>query len=89
MGLWLKCPGCQAKNPLYLKVCGQCGKSLDNLPPEKRVYVVEESPLATPQAPPSAPPVEVAKTPVARPKPVPPAAPKAAKKSKPSKKKKN
>lgn len=89
MGLWLKCPGCQAKNPLYFQVCGQCGKSLDNLPPEKRVYVVEESPLATPQAPSSAAPVEVAKPSVARPKPPRPAAPKAEKKPKHPKKKKS
>ena len=31
MGLWLKCPGCQAQNPLLLKVCPHCGHDLDKL----------------------------------------------------------
>jgi hypothetical protein len=54
MGFWLKCPGCQAKNPLSLRVCPHCGRSLDNLPPDQRVYVVEPPGAATPE--PSSPP---------------------------------
>ncbi len=38
MGLWLKCPVCQSKNPLNGKACISCGASLVNLPPEQRVY---------------------------------------------------
>lgn len=53
MGLRLKCPGCQAKNPLSLRVCPACGRDLDNLPPEQRVYVIEPLGSATP---PSSPP---------------------------------
>ncbi len=53
MGLRLKCPGCQAKNPLSLRVCPACGRALDNLPPEQRVYVIEPLGSATP---PSSPP---------------------------------
>jgi hypothetical protein len=53
MGLRLKCPGCQATNPLSLRVCPVCGRSLDNLPPEQRVYVIE--PLGTPSPKPSSP----------------------------------
>jgi len=41
MGLWLKCPACQAKNPLDHKSCTSCGTSLENLPPAKRVYILE------------------------------------------------
>ena len=40
MGLWLKCPGCQENNPLAAQVCPACGRSLQNLPPGQRVYVV-------------------------------------------------
>ncbi len=71
MGLWLKCPGCQSKNPLSLRVCPKCGQSLDNLPQNLRVYVIgsaeEAAPkAATPQAvaAPAAPqPVKAAKAP--------------------------
>jgi hypothetical protein len=67
MGLWLKCPGCQANNPLSLRVCPKCGKSLDNLPRESRVYVI-----GLPEAPaPATPPAHRAKAAV-------PVAPKAA-----------
>ena len=51
MGLWLKCPGCQSKNPLSLRVCPKCGRSLDNLPQKLRVYVIgprEVAPVAPP-----------------------------------------
>jgi len=40
MGLWLKCPGCQTKNPLFLEICPECGRSLKDLPAKERVYVV-------------------------------------------------
>ena len=40
MGLWMKCPGCHTTNPLSLQVCPQCGRSLNNLPPAERVYVI-------------------------------------------------
>ncbi len=52
MGLWLKCPGCQTKNPLSLRVCPKCGRSLDNLPQKLRVYVIGP-PEAAPVAPPA------------------------------------
>jgi hypothetical protein len=79
MGLRLKCPGCQATNPLSLRVCPVCGRSLDNLPPEQRVYVIE--PLGAPSPKLSSPPP---KTAPAKPKAAAPrsaqAPPKAAKK---------
>ncbi len=40
MGLWLKCPGCNAQNPLFVLVCPKCGRSLNNLPKAERVYVI-------------------------------------------------
>jgi hypothetical protein len=40
MGLWLKCPACQAPNPLHLKICTACEASLENLPREKRIYLL-------------------------------------------------
>jgi hypothetical protein len=56
MGLWMKCPGCHTTNPLSLQVCPQCGRSLNNLPPAERVYVigpaVEPAPVAQPVTPP-------------------------------------
>jgi hypothetical protein len=82
MGLWLKCPGCQAKMPLSSRVCAACGRSLVNLPPEQRVYVLgpPEAPTGQPSAPAPAVPQE-ASVPAAAP-------PKAAKKPKrPGKKK--
>jgi hypothetical protein len=74
MGLWLKCPGCQALNPLYFQVCGQCGQSLNNLSPGQRVYVLA----------PGGPTAAAAKTPA----PSPEAAPKEEKKPKRPRKKK-
>jgi hypothetical protein len=50
MGLWLKCPKCQASNPLTLKACASCGASLENLSAKNRVYV-----LTPAGAPPPAP----------------------------------
>jgi hypothetical protein len=40
MGLWLKCPKCQAANPLDLKSCLECNASLENLPAAERVYLL-------------------------------------------------
>ncbi len=72
MGLWLKCPECQAINPLEGKVCGACGASLVNLPKEKRVYYLGPAPVAAPQmeapleaAPETSPPLEPAAPPAA------------------------
>jgi hypothetical protein len=58
MGLRLKCPGCNATNPLSSRVCSACGRSLDNLPPEQRVYVIEPWGAAPrkPSPPPAAKP---------------------------------
>ena len=46
--MWLKCPGCQASNPLSLKVCPNCGQDLDKLSTDQRVYVI--GPKAAPPA---------------------------------------
>jgi hypothetical protein len=54
MRLWLKCPECQAKNTLAAQVCAACGGGLVNLPPEKRVYILEPAGMP-PSAPPEAP----------------------------------
>jgi hypothetical protein len=80
MGLWLKCPGCHAKNPLYVQVCAGCGQSLDNLPLTKRVYVVGAGEAAAP--PPPAPEPAAKSEPATA-----PAAPKGGKAKKPKKKK--
>ncbi|MGQ9688351.1 MAG: hypothetical protein ACUVXF_06135 [Desulfobaccales bacterium] len=57
MGLWLKCPQCQAANPLDAKNCLKCNASLTNLPAAERVYILGNSaPLAPePVVPPAAP----------------------------------
>jgi hypothetical protein len=90
MGLWLKCPGCQAQNPLPLKVCPHCGHDLDKLPATKRVYVlgpaVSPSRAAGPAK--SEPPAAAPSQPV-KPSPEASAAPKPAKKHKRTTKKKN
>ncbi len=71
MGLWLKCPGCQANNPIYLEVCPHCGRSLDKLSPKERVYVVEAGGPAVvkPAAPHPAPTPAPAPAPAAPKKP--------------------
>jgi hypothetical protein len=66
MGLWLKCPGCQAQNPLSLRVCPYCGRGLDKLPAAQRVYVIGPAPAPPPKASAATPP---AKAP-AKPEPV-------------------
>jgi hypothetical protein len=77
MGLWMKCPGCQTTNPLSLRVCPKCGRSLNNLPPAERVYVIgpalEPAPAVEPT--PAAQPVThpEAAVPAAAPKPPKPA----------------
>ena len=90
MGLWLKCPGCQAQNPLPLRSCPHCGQDLNKLPAAQRVYVM--GPAA---APPSAaepaepePPAEAADKPSITPSPEANAVPKPAKKPKRTAKKK-
>jgi hypothetical protein len=95
MGLWLKCPDCQITNHLSLRVCPQCGRSLDNLPPELRVYVIGAHAAAVPEVP-AAPEPAVAAAPepvaaavVAPPAPPAAAAPKPVKPAKKSRKKKS
>jgi hypothetical protein len=92
MGLWLQCPGCQTKNPLALRVCPVCGRSLDNLPPELRVYVIgpaeAPAPAPVPETVASAPEAAAAEPPAASAEAPPPEAPKAVKKPKKTRKKK-
>lgn len=47
MGLWLKCPVCNVRNSVSMKVCAWCGASLENLPPEKRIYILDSAGSAT------------------------------------------
>jgi hypothetical protein len=86
MGLWLKCPGCQAQNPLSLKVCPHCGRDLDKLPAAQRVYVMGPSPAAGPV---KAKPAAAAASRPSTPSPEAGAAPKPAKKPKRTPKKKS
>ncbi len=66
MGLWLKCPKCQANNPIYLEVCPHCGKSLKKLPARERVYVVEPGgPAVVKPTPPHPAPMGPASAPAA------------------------
>ncbi len=92
MGLWLKCPGCQIRNPLSARVCLQCGQSLDNLPREARVYVIGAPETAAPPAHPAHRPAAgipvAAAAPAAKAKEAAPPAPKAAKAPKKPRKKK-
>ncbi len=86
MGLWIKCPGCQANNPLYVKICSQCGLSLENLPPEKRLYVVGEAAALSAQPAASPAPARTAAKTAAKPAPkAEPAAKAAAKEEKKAK----
>lgn len=63
MGLWLKCPECQASNPLSQKACISCGASLQNLPVNKRVYVLTPVGSPPPAPTPAFPPTEELKPP--------------------------
>jgi hypothetical protein len=85
MGLWLKCPGCQAQNPLSVKICPHCGGDLDKLPAAQRVYVM--GPAAAGPAKSKAP--AAAASPSGPPSPAAGAAPKPAKKAKGTAKKKS
>ena len=87
MGLWLKCPGCNITNPLSLRVCPKCGRSLDNLSPAERVYVLGPRTEAAPAAHPATRPQ--AAVPVATAAPAAPKAPQVSvsKPKKPRKKK--
>ncbi len=88
MGLWLKCPGCRANNPLSAQVCSHCGQSLENLAPNQRVYVLESAGITTREPSPAPAHRSEAAVPQAvAPAPVEAAAP-AAKKPKRAKKKK-
>lgn len=72
MGLWLKCPKCQAANPLDLKSCQECNASLENLPAADRVYILGDAAPAAPKAAASkaaAPKKAPAKKAAAKPKP--------------------
>jgi hypothetical protein len=94
MGLWLKCPGCQAPNLLSLKVCPQCGQDLDKLPAVQRVYVIGPAAAPPPEPSPATPPAEAAAGPESAeaamtPSPAANAAPTPAKKPKRTKKKKS
>ena len=90
MGLWLKCPGCQAQNPLPLRSCPRCGQDLSKLPAAQRVYIMGPAAAPVPAASPaeSKPPVEVAAKPSITPSPEANAVPKPAKKAKRTTKKK-
>jgi hypothetical protein len=41
MGLWLRCPHCQAKNSLDSRTCLGCGADLRDLPPAQRRYLLD------------------------------------------------
>jgi hypothetical protein len=96
MGLWLKCPGCQASNPLSLKVCPACGQDLDKLSTDQRVYVIGPkaappalSPPSTKAVVPAAPEAEPAAAQPSTPASEAGTAPKPAKKPRKAKKKKS
>jgi hypothetical protein len=65
MGLWLKCPKCQTANPLDLTSCKNCNASLENLPADKRVYILGKEPPAAPKAAPKAAKAPAKKAPAA------------------------
>jgi hypothetical protein len=66
MGLWLKCPKCQTANSLDLKSCMNCNASLENLPADKRVYILGKEPPAAPKAAPKAAKAPPKKAPAAK-----------------------
>jgi|UniRef100_A0A7V6A4X0 hypothetical protein len=65
MGLWLKCPKCETANSLDLKSCINCNASLENLPADKRVYILGKEPPVAPKAAPKAAKAPVKKAPAA------------------------
>jgi len=99
MGLWLKCPGCQAQNLLSMRVCPNCGQDLSKLSTARRVHVIGPAaaspPAPSPATPPAKalaspkPPVEAGASSLTTPSPEAGAAPKSAKKPKRTKKKKS
>ena len=88
MGLWLKCPGCQAQNPLPLRSCPHCGQDLSKLTAPQRVYVMGPAAAPTPAAVPAASKPAAAAKPSSTPSPEADAATKPAKKAKRTTKKK-
>jgi hypothetical protein len=90
MGLWLKCPGCQAQNPLPVRSCPHCGQDLSKLPAAQRVYIMGPAAAPPPAAVPAETkaPAEAAATPSVTPSPEANAATKPAKKAKRTTKKK-
>ncbi len=91
MGLWLKCPGCQAQNPLPIKVCPHCGQALDKLSAAQRVYVMGPAPAPPRAAVPATsakPSVPAATSQPVKPSPEAGATPKPAKKPRKARKKK-
>jgi hypothetical protein len=66
MGLWLKCPKCETANALDLKSCVNCNASLENLPADKRVYILGKEPPAAPKAAPKAAKAPPKKAPAAK-----------------------
>ena len=89
MGLWLKCPGCQAQNPLPLKVCPHCGHDLDKLSAAQRVYVMGPAAAPPPAAGPAKSKPQAAASHARTPSPEASAAIKPAKKPKRTPKKKS
>ena len=90
MGLWLKCPACQAQNPLSLRVCPHCGQDLNKLPTAQRVYVMGPAAAPPPAKGPAKPkPAAAAVSQSSPPSPEAGAAPKPAKKPKRTTKKKS
>jgi hypothetical protein len=88
MGLWLKCPGCHAQNPLPLRSCPHCGQDLSKLTAAQRVYVMGPAAAPTPAAGPAASKPAAAAKPSITPSPEADAATKPAKKAKRTTKKK-
>jgi hypothetical protein len=78
MGLWLKCPKCQASNSLSQTVCASCGASLENISEKNRVYVLTPAGSPPPETeapakPAKKPAKEPAKEKAAKPAEAPPA----------------
>jgi len=89
MGLWLKCPGCQAQNSLSMRVCPHCGQDLSKLAAAQRVYVIGPAAAPPPEPAPETPPAEAGAPQSAAPPPEAGVPPAPAKKPKRAKKKKS